>query len=206
MPPNKPKLYKNTGSGKANPKPQKPVQNNVPVTQPGTSTTATEMPNQEQFEVELYWCIQQLQKALGSGKLNNKQVQDNTKALNILMSNTAPLPRKRQVMRLSFGDYRQKMASEEKKLSKNAANMKLQPATTNKKTVFLKKSLFASNVENSFKFNFSINENDTTEETVTVSDNQEQNSVTSEPFHFKPSNNGFRFNFDIENAPCDKTE
>uniref|UniRef100_A0A6P7G5N2 UPF0488 protein CG14286 isoform X2 n=1 Tax=Diabrotica virgifera virgifera TaxID=50390 RepID=A0A6P7G5N2_DIAVI len=161
MPPNKPKLYKNTGSGKANPKPQKPVQNNVPVTQPGTSTTATEMPNQEQFEVELYWCIQQLQKALGSGKLNNKQ---------------------------------------------DAANMKLQPATTNKKTVFLKKSLFASNVENSFKFNFSINENDTTEETVTVSDNQEQNSVTSEPFHFKPSNNGFRFNFDIENAPCDKTE
>ncbi|XP_072401230.1 UPF0488 protein CG14286 [Diabrotica undecimpunctata] len=203
MPPNKPKLYKNTG--KASPKPQKPVQNNIPVTQPSTSTTTTEMPNQEQYEVELYWCIQQLQKALGSGKLNNKQVQDNTKALNILMSNTAPLARKRQVMRLSFGDYRQKMATEEKKLSKNAANMKLKPATTNKKTVFLKKSLFSSNVENSFKFNFSINENNT-EETVTVSDNQEQNSVNSEPFHFTPSNNGFRFNFDIDSEPCDKTE
>lgn len=90
---------------------------------------------EQQFEVELCWCIQQLQVALKSGKLNSKQgkknpicfllitfvilVQDNTKALNILMSNSTPLVHKRQVMRLSFGDYRAKMSAEEKKCSKS---------------------------------------------------------------------------------------
>lgn len=34
------------------------------------------------------------------------------------MSNTTPLVQKRQTMRLSFGDYRSKMAAEDKKLSK----------------------------------------------------------------------------------------
>lgn len=43
---------------------------------------------------------------------------DHQKALNVLMSHSTPLVRKRQVMRLSFGDYRTKMAEEERKLSK----------------------------------------------------------------------------------------
>lgn len=34
------------------------------------------------------------------------------------MSKTAPLVKKRQVMRLSFGDYRSKMKVEDKKLNK----------------------------------------------------------------------------------------
>lgn len=91
--------------------------------------------DQEKFESELCWCIQQLQRALKSGKLNEKQgkssqdirlfyfsifklVQDHRKALNVLMSHSTPLVRKRQVMRLSFGDYRTKMKEEDKKFSK----------------------------------------------------------------------------------------
>lgn len=35
------------------------------------------------------------------------------------MSNTTPLIKKKQVMRLSFGDYRAKMAAEEKKIQKS---------------------------------------------------------------------------------------
>lgn len=46
-------------------------------------------------------------------------VQDHTKALNTLMSNSAPIVKKRQVMRLSFGDYRAKMAADEQKNSKS---------------------------------------------------------------------------------------
>lgn len=38
--------------------------------------------------------------------------------MNVLMSHSTPLVRKRQVMRMSFGDYRAKMAEEDKKLSK----------------------------------------------------------------------------------------
>lgn len=47
-------------------------------------------------------------------------VQEHTKALNTLMNNNAPMVKKRQVMRLSFGDYRTKMVEEEKKAKSNS--------------------------------------------------------------------------------------
>lgn len=59
MPP-KPKIYQ--FSGKTSSKNSPP---NIPV-----SLTPEQ---EEQFQVELYWCVNQLQIALGSGKLNNKQ-------------------------------------------------------------------------------------------------------------------------------------
>lgn len=58
MPP-KPKLYK--------PKVEK---------KPNTDSSPSNLLNEDvaqQFEAELYWCIKQLQNALESGKLNNKQ-------------------------------------------------------------------------------------------------------------------------------------
>lgn len=62
MPP-KSKLYKTSG---------KFVKNCSLNSPPGSLLQMT--PAQEdQFQVELYWCIQQLQTALESGKLNNKQ-------------------------------------------------------------------------------------------------------------------------------------
>lgn len=126
MPP-KARLHRVTG--KPTKIPQKSVEQ--PTTSVGLSPEL-----EQQFEVELCWCIQQLQLALKSGKLNNKQgfyfqmkhtyclitlisVQDHTKTLNTLMSNSTPLVKKRQVMRLSFGDYRAKMAAEDKKLSRS---------------------------------------------------------------------------------------
>lgn len=64
MPP-KAKLYKNTG--KSAPKMIHQGNQNSPT----TSILSPEL--EQQFEVELCWCIQQLQIALSSGKLNNKQ-------------------------------------------------------------------------------------------------------------------------------------
>lgn len=49
-------------------------------------------------------------------------VQEHTKSLNTLMSNTAPIVKKRQVMRLSFGDYRTKMLEDEKKVKSTLFN------------------------------------------------------------------------------------
>lgn len=46
-------------------------------------------------------------------------VQDHTKALNTLMSNNSSIVQKRQVMRLSFGNYREKIAAAEEKASRS---------------------------------------------------------------------------------------
>lgn len=45
-------------------------------------------------------------------------VLETTKVLNMLMSNTTPFIKKRQLMRVTFGDYRTKMLEESRKLSK----------------------------------------------------------------------------------------
>lgn len=46
-------------------------------------------------------------------------VQEAWKVLTILKNNNQPIIRKRQLMRTHFGDYRAKMAAEEKKLIKS---------------------------------------------------------------------------------------
>nr|CAI5865842.1 unnamed protein product [Callosobruchus analis] len=190
MPP-KPKLYKD--KGKSKPKLAQTSSNPIP------STSAILSPEQEQqFEVELCWCIQQLQIALQSGKLNSKQVKDHTNALNTLMNNSAPLIQKRQIMRLSFGDYRAKMALEEKK-SKNQLVIKVKPATPSKKSTFFKRSGFSA-TGNSFRFNFDPPPD--TNRDIVVNEPLKTELVIpqkTETFLFQPSDNNFRFNFISEN-------
>lgn len=65
MPP-KTKLHKNSGKPKAMPQPS-------PTTSSGETGSGLSPEVARQFEVELCWCIQELQKALRSGKLNEKQ-------------------------------------------------------------------------------------------------------------------------------------
>lgn len=67
-----------------------------------------------QFEVELCWCVQQLEITMQTGKLNQKQMLDAEKNLKVLKSPTQMVIKKRQLMRTLFGDYRTKMAEEEK--------------------------------------------------------------------------------------------
>lgn len=68
--PQKVKLHKDKGKLKSLPKPTKAT-NNIIQNEPEPSTSDVDI--QRQFEVELCWCIQQLQIALSSGKLNSKQ-------------------------------------------------------------------------------------------------------------------------------------
>ncbi|KAJ3662137.1 hypothetical protein Zmor_006496 [Zophobas morio] len=144
---------------------------------------------QEQFELELCWCIQQLQRSLNSGKLNQKQVQEHTKVLNSLMSNSTPFIKKRQLMRLTFGDYRTKMTEESRKLSKGI-NMKISSSSPCKKSKFVKKSLLLSNSDNDFKFNFPVENTESD-----LSNEMSKVKINSKPFHFITSSNDFRFNF-----------
>lgn len=120
-------------------------------------------------------------------------------------------------MRLSFGDYREKMAQEEKKAEKSnntgiitvfilyindglileATTIKISNAEPSKKSVFIKKSF---NVEDkNFKFNFDTPEPDTgLSENLTniaIKDDTCSKSNSSTSFHYRPSDNGFRFNF-----------
>ncbi|XP_033329623.2 UPF0488 protein CG14286 [Megalopta genalis] len=136
---------------------------------------------EDQFELELCWCIQQLETSLTAGKLSDKQMQELTKNINILKSNAAPLIKKRQVMRSTLGNYREKMALEQQKHGKTASSIKFVSAPKQKeKCVFVKKAICkstketqnlvdddassktdddsASNIETMFKFNFTMKE------------------------------------------------
>ena len=88
------------------------------------ASTSTNSPNesleQQKFQEELSWCIDYLETNLRTKKLSEKQSKDLVKTISSLKNTKNPLAKKRQVMRISCGDYRAKMAKEEKefKLSK----------------------------------------------------------------------------------------
>ena len=67
------------------------------------------------FEEELSWCVRQLELGLlrPKDKGTGQQKQEAQSILNKLRSSKTPLPRKRQLMKLTFGDYRSKMKQEE---------------------------------------------------------------------------------------------
>lgn len=139
---------------------------------------------EDQFELELCWCVQQLEMCLFTGKLPEKQMHDLKRNINILKSNNASLIKKRQIMRNTLGNYREKMALDEQKFGKTAFSIKFMPTTNkNKKSIFLRKAastssstslkekqylktialysnsnenIDANDVQNPFKFNFQI--------------------------------------------------
>lgn len=74
------------------------------------------------FQRELCWCIQQLEMGLTNSKPNKpkpQQVPEAERLLKILKSAKAPMAKKRQIMRASFGNYRARMQQEEKRHSED---------------------------------------------------------------------------------------
>uniref|UniRef100_A0A1A9VNI4 Uncharacterized protein n=1 Tax=Glossina austeni TaxID=7395 RepID=A0A1A9VNI4_GLOAU len=111
-----------------------------------------------QFELELYWCIQQLETALNAGKLSQKIAVDTSKNIKILKSSTAPLIRKRQVMKAALGDYRAKMKEEEKRMTIASKQIKFTDdanlrSDNIKKSSFVKKSAILTSGKD-FRFDF----------------------------------------------------
>ncbi|XP_023663825.1 UPF0488 protein C8orf33 homolog isoform X2 [Paramormyrops kingsleyae] len=65
------------------------------------------------FQDELDWCIQQLQTNLLIHS-DPQGAEENKRVLSVLQSKTTPSMKKRQIMQMVFGDYRQKMTDEHK--------------------------------------------------------------------------------------------
>ncbi|XP_041985610.1 UPF0488 protein CG14286 isoform X2 [Aricia agestis] len=76
-----------------------------------------------EFELQLCWCINQLEKTLAAKKGTEKQLQEAWKTVTVLKSNNQAMIRKRQLMRTTFGDYRALMAAEEKQLAKKSKSV-----------------------------------------------------------------------------------
>ncbi|CAC5401150.1 unnamed protein product [Mytilus coruscus] len=139
-----------------------------------------------EFEKELSWCIRQLELGLCNQKPDSRQAAEAIKVLKILRSDKAPLVKKRQAMRNTFGDYRQKIKEEEKKNATKMKKLKVTPVSTDSnKSVFYKKSLKKAN-ESYVTMMASINVNDEksqTDITRLMSDNTQGES------------GGFKFGF-----------
>ncbi|XP_058555532.1 UPF0488 protein C8orf33 homolog isoform X1 [Neofelis nebulosa] len=66
----------------------------------------------EQLVRELAWCVEQLELGLKMQRPSQKQKEQALGAIRTLRSERTPLPRKRQLMRSLFGDYRAQMEAE----------------------------------------------------------------------------------------------
>ncbi|XP_053414217.1 UPF0488 protein C8orf33 homolog [Nycticebus coucang] len=66
----------------------------------------------KQLAQELAWCVEQLELGLKTQKPTPKQKEQAMGAIRTLCSKRTPLPRKRQLMRSLFGDYRAQMEAE----------------------------------------------------------------------------------------------
>ncbi|CAG4975117.1 unnamed protein product [Colias eurytheme] len=170
-----------------------------------------------EFQLQLLWCIQQLERSLADKKGNEKQLQEIWKVLTVLKNNNQSIIRKRQLMRTHLGDYRAKMAAEEKKLVKMTSKIKIADSPSQPKATFIRKSAFLSTGENAFKFNFNVpqepetkeetedsktealnnlnNTEKTPDENKTPNENKEENKNKCK---FTMSGSGFKFNFDVD--------
>ena len=78
---------------------------------PGASEPSP-VPNEDKsftFEEQVEWCIGQLELGLHRHDATKAQKESNEKNIRTLRSLKVPMPRKRQLMRSLFGDYRSKM-------------------------------------------------------------------------------------------------
>ncbi|XP_048214956.1 UPF0488 protein C8orf33 homolog [Perognathus longimembris pacificus] len=66
----------------------------------------------DRLALELAWCVEQLELGLKMQRSTPKQKEQAIGAIRTLRSEKAPLPRKRQLMRSLFGDYRAQMEAE----------------------------------------------------------------------------------------------
>ncbi|XP_049292046.1 UPF0488 protein CG14286 isoform X1 [Anopheles funestus] len=202
MPPTKLKLHKNTGNLKSIPRPSPSA---TKASSDGNAPNASQSEEDRQFELELYWCIQQLESSLSLPYMreNNKKMEETTKLIKTLKSGSQPIIRKRQIMRTTYGDYRSKMASEEQAMAVNPDNIRFEkPKEKHPKYHFVKKSAFLVGCNN-FQFNFPIkgSESENPKASEISSSSKKQGGAQLIPTNgnqIVPSDNLFRFNFDIE--------
>lgn len=204
MPPPKARLHKTTGKLKAIPKSAPTIASRAAANASSDDTVAQSSPSESdrQFELELYWCIQQLENSLNAPHIreNNKKVEDTMKVINVLKSANQPLIKKRQIMRTTFGDYRSKMAEEEKTMALNPESVRFDPPKKKAKYHFVKKAAILNEENRDFRFNFANIQLDDEEKGQQLPDESIVRCRKDvKPGTVVPSDNSFRFNFTIDN-------
>ncbi|XP_030340055.1 uncharacterized protein LOC115607205 isoform X2 [Strigops habroptila] len=140
----------------------------------------------DQLWKEVDWCVEQLELGLKTQKSTPKQVEEALRAIKTLRNDKAPLVKKRQLMRVMFGDYRKKMEEElckELKLMeaavKSARVVEVKGSIRKKKGQFIRKCSGASRKSQGSAGSLS----------------ESPGTHNTGPFKFTPSQEEFRFNF-----------
>ncbi|KAK3599604.1 hypothetical protein CHS0354_035845 [Potamilus streckersoni] len=104
-----------------------------------------ELPEEERLEQEVSWCVEQLELGLETQQPDSRQAMEAVKILRILTNPKAPLVKKRQAMRNTFGDYRSKMKVQEQKSAASVRKVKMASGfdSSTLKTRFVRRSLHA---------------------------------------------------------------
>lgn len=131
------------------------------------STTAQcSLPNSSSsLDEELEWCIAQLELGMLKTGANKTQKQQNEKNIHTLRGPKTSLPKKRQLMRSLFGDYRSKMKTQplpESFVTKEVKLEAVKPEVLETVGTYFRKSLHSGPVDEpshvvcDFKFDFTI--------------------------------------------------
>lgn len=112
------------------------------------------------FDDELTWCIRQLELGLLRDKVTSSQRTESEMLLKKLQSQRTPIPRKRQLMRAVFGDYRSAMKQSPLQLLPEKTEVKIEnskgQSLEDKGTFFRRKKEIAITDKKEFKFNFVV--------------------------------------------------
>ncbi|CAH1775189.1 unnamed protein product [Owenia fusiformis] len=145
------------------------------------------------FELEVLWCINQLELGVQNSKGGPKQVQSSLKLIKVLRNPKTPMVKKRQVMNKTFGDYRKKMADEQKKYGSSVKKMSINPISSKSaQSTYYKRS--------TQKPDSNISESD--KETPV------QNSINlaiemdkpNSSYNYEPPSKEFKFNFQVQSV------
>ncbi|XP_071963123.1 uncharacterized protein [Antedon mediterranea] len=150
----------------------------------------------ELFQRELCWCIQQLEHGLASAKPTSKQAKDAEKLVRTLKSHKAPMVKKRQVMRMTFGDYRKKMMAEKTKHEKKKSQPTLTPVASDQQSLstFYRHAsrCHPQDSEHQMETNSEVNEKKDWEKDVSLQKLEEEVEGISN------DQETFKFNFEID--------
>jgi len=106
-------------TGKADSDKKLPTTSGIPIAN-AASITDTAIST---LEDDIAWCVAQLEMAIGGKTVSKQQKEEMLKYIKLLQSSKIPVPRKRQIMRQNFGDYKRKMR--ERPLSSVSTKLKI---------------------------------------------------------------------------------
>ncbi|NWU67958.1 CH033 protein, partial [Pterocles burchelli] len=145
----------------------------------------SQQPDDQLWE-EVDWCVEQLELGLKTQKSTPKQAEEALRAIKTLRSDKAPLVKKRQLMRVMFGDYRKKMEEERRKELKL-----MEAAAKSARVVEMKRNIHNKNYRFIRKHSGACRKSQGSAE----SPSETRRTLNTDLFKSTTSQEEFRFNF-----------